>query len=180
MTSVLQEMLSLFPQCQSKHPNEWTCWLRWVRCPFLGQSAFSNAEEHSMMGPFWVRSLLLNQFPVAGDAQSFENMVPRCCRQKAEGKFPEKESRRPDKTIDRGYFSRLGVNTHLFISPYASTHSNTRHLIKALSVRSWSFPGFSVKQRFSLQLLIRFPHALPSMPLLERLSVPRWTACRSF
>ena len=47
-----------------------------VRDPFFGHSAVSGAEKYALMGPFWIRCLLLDQLPVTGDAGSFENMVP--------------------------------------------------------------------------------------------------------
>ena len=45
-----------------------------VRYAFCGQ--LFPVEKYALMGPFWVRCLLLDQLSVAGDAWSFENMVP--------------------------------------------------------------------------------------------------------
>ena len=45
-----------------------------ARYSFYGQ--LFPVEKYALIGPFWVRCLLLDQLPAAGDAGSFENMVP--------------------------------------------------------------------------------------------------------
>ena len=51
-------------------------WLSRGQGHLLWSLSSSSAEKYALMGPFWIRCLLLDQLPVTGDAGSCENTVP--------------------------------------------------------------------------------------------------------